>query len=165
MEDKFVLISSDKQKFIISQIEFDLIFGALEDGAKYIRLQKSLLPLNMAPTIIPFARWYAQELERLVLTGKRLCRKCLKIMTITDKCDCWQATGKGKSQDAFLAPKEQMSGIVSDFAKKMSFPELTEADRAAIALENANTEEPTEYIERGGSDGYIDPESGEEHFS
>jgi hypothetical protein len=160
MENRFVLITPEKTKFILQDNERASVFAAIQAGEKQIILQNEMIPLHITPLIITFSRWYAQELERLALMEKRLCKKCLKIMAIQDKCDCWEHQGKGKEQDAFVAPAEMIKSI----ADKMSFPKLTEAERASI--EPALTEaEPTKYIEEGGADGYVDPDSGEKHFS
>lgn len=157
MEDqKYVLITIDKIKYILNEKEKAGVFSAIQSGEKQIVIQGEMVPLHVTPAVILFSRWYAQELERLANSGKRLCKKCLKIMQIDDKCACWEEMGKAVKQDAFIAPPEQTSGL-------FSWPKLTEADKEQIKIEEAARRPIFNYTSNNEIDGYID-EEGIEHF-
>ncbi len=155
--EKYILITAAKLKYILSEKEKQAVFTAISEKEKQVVIQGEMIPLHITPSVVKFERWYAQELERLALSGKRLCKKCLKIMDIVDKCSCWEETGTGKKQDAFIAPTEQIKQITD----KWSFPALTEEDKIGIEEDEEKRLAAPQYTENG----YIDKESGEEMHS
>lgn len=157
---KYVLTTPEKQRLLISQEEYNGVIMALDTNKKYAVIQGHIIPLSIAPTVSPFANWYATENERLANSGKRLCRKCLKQMDIFDKCPCWEVMGKGEQQNAFIASK--LPQLMSGWHK---WPELTDEDRRQIDEENSIDPSITRYVEDGEIDGYIDPYTGETMYS
>lgn len=163
-KDKFILITAEKQKFLISQKEYDGIWEAIKGNDKYARVQNCVISLAITPTIVSFGRWYAQEEERLATMNKRLCRICFKIMDVSDKCQCWMTTGRGKKQNAFEAPAEQLEkfGVKENLKKleeKFSWPKHYEENpMPAISA-------PEPVVENEIVDYQIDPETGEKLYS
>lgn len=158
----FVLITAQKQRLIISQKEYDALLDCLNKGQKFVVIQNHLMSLAIAPSVTPFASWYATENERLANSGKRLCRKCLKQMEIMDKCSCWTVMGKGKIQEAFVL-SDEIKKFIADYSKKFSWPKLLEEENMQIEIEEAAR--IPQYVERSGHLGYIDEESGEELYT
>ena len=122
-----VLITHDKLKFLLNTAECQLFLGAIKNNDKAFVLQRydnAVIPLHITPTLIPFEIWYAQENERLALTHHRLCKKCMSIMHIEDKCACWES-GKGEEKNAFVAKlPEQVKKTLAKIAETKAFREV-----------------------------------------
>ena len=158
---KFVLITSDKLKYIINEGEYNALLEAINrnDKAFIIRKYKALIPLHITPSIAPLEIWYAQENERLALTHHRLCKKCLRIMLIADKCVCWPKTGKSEKGNAFMNElPPTLKNALAEIASRKVFPKLDEADKSGIEFNNNRGVEPPRMVEDGGVEGYVDEE-------
>lgn len=103
--NNFVLITPEKVRLLISETEYKAYLKALNSKAKFIMIQQSLIPLQVLPTVFPFDTWYANENERLAMTGKRLCKLCLCIMSMYDSCPCWSEKGRNEAKNAFKQPQ------------------------------------------------------------
>lgn len=147
MYGKYVLTTVDKTRYVLDECEKDAVFHAVAEREKMVIIQGDMVPLHVTPSVIKFERWWASESEKLIVSGKKLCRDCFKVYYINDVCKCWQKV-LGKKQNAFIAEK---TDLVKDF------PQLTEEDKFKIESEQA----PVAYIENGGADGFIDSETGE----
>lgn len=166
---KYVLITHDKLKFIIDDENYMAFLKAIEnnDKAFVIKKYKAVVPLHITPTIIPLEVWYPQENQRLALTHHRLCKKCLSIMHIQDKCSCWEETGKDEDKNAFIQKlPDSVTEAVNEIANKKTFPQLDKFEKAEVEeqekklrLANANKA----ICEQEGV--YIDPETGERFYS
>lgn len=93
---KYFLITSDKYKFEITEAQKAAIIKAINRGDKLLELQDSVISLAITPTIIEHSRWFAQENERLKVSGKRLCKKCNLIMDVDTGCICWHKNERGE---------------------------------------------------------------------
>lgn len=156
---KYIIITGSKKKFLISEKESKAVINALNKDAKFVMLQGQIIPLQIIPEILKFETWYIQENERLRLTNKRLCKKCLRTMEmIGPGCDCWNRNS-GKGQNIFKPQlpesiKKQIQGTIKEF------PKLEEGE---IIEEN---KKQADYIEGpDGELGYKDEESGETMYS
>jgi len=166
---KYVMTTTDKTKFILSEEEKEAVFKAVLNGKqKQIVVQGQMIPINIAPTIITMERWWSQENERLALTHHRLCKNCLSIMHIQDKCPCWKTMGKGELKSGIEAPllPQGVADTIQQLADKKAFPQLDRFDRAKLEdeekqarLANANRAISTQ------EGAYIDPETGETFYS
>jgi len=126
----YVLVSATKKRYALDDIEYQKVLKAIEDDDKAVMVQGSVIPLHITPEVMPFEVWFPQENERLALSGKRLCKKCLCIMDIQDKCSCWKEMGKGEVKSGFQLPvlPENVKQAVKQIAKKKSFPKVVQAD-------------------------------------
>jgi len=158
----YILYTHDKRKFIINETEKEAAFKAVMNSEKALFLHGEMIPLQIAPTIMKFERWYTQENERLAMTDRRLCKKCLSIMSIFDSCACWENTGKGEEKNAIAGV---LSESLNKLAESKKFPALTEEDKEDIEAEKKALNEAPEYVEIGGQLGYKDEESGEIMYS
>lgn len=157
---KYILITAEKMRYAISEKEKSAVFEAIKNHESHVVLQGEMIPLQIIPTIVSFQRWWASESEKLIVSGKKLCRICLKIYYINDVCKCWDST-LSKKQNAFKAVNEELPTVVQKaLGAFKDFPQLTEGDKAQLSESN-----PQNYLEKRGFDGYIDEESGEEIFS
>ena len=68
----YILITSDKIKFILNETEKEGVIRAVAKGDKFVLLQDSMIPLTIPPVVIDAERYYAQENERLATMNKRL---------------------------------------------------------------------------------------------
>ena len=159
----YILTTANHQRLLINKNEYDGLIGALNEDKKFVVMQGHVISLALAPSVSPFANWYATEAERLAVSGKRLCKICLKIMGISDKCGCWEVQGLGKKQDAFVALPDELKQLAHGAIK--SFPKLTEEDKFRLESEEALRQALPEHIEnKNGQLGYVD-EAGEEQYS
>lgn len=126
---KYVLITADKTKFIVSKEERDSVLQSVNSGAKAILIQDTLISLAIAPSVIPFDRWWAQQEDDLARSEKRRCKKCLRIFSAEGVCPCWESGG-GKERDAFVAPLKELQGI-----KLLGWPELTNFEKSQVLYE------------------------------
>ena len=101
---KYKMLTSDRVKFDLTEEERIAINKALVAGQKFAIIQGCTISLAIAPTILPFDTWVANENERLVTSGKRLCKKCYKIMDVESGCTCWHKNERGDLPA--LLPKE-----------------------------------------------------------
>lgn len=156
---KYILITHDKLKFILDDENYEKFLEALakNDKAFVIKKYKTVIPLHITPTVVPFEIWYTQENERLALTHHRLCKKCLSIMAIEDKCTCWREQGTGEEKNAFVGIlPESVKERLGKITESKSFPKLDNWDKGQIEVEEAKRNKP-----RLGEGWYEDPETGE----
>lgn len=134
---KYILITHDKIKFILSEMEYKAIIQVIAAGKKQVMVQGELIPLNIIPSVVKFERWYAQENQRLALTNYRLCKKCLSAMRIDNVCACWDEKGLGEDKNAFIEIDlpQSVKQIISGIAKSKQFPALSSEDIADIEAE------------------------------
>jgi|SRR3990167_100354 len=161
----YVLITHDKTRLLLTQDQAKQVFEAIQAGEKYIIIQSQMIPLHIIPTVLEVEVWYTQENEKLRISNRRLCKKCLSIMDILDVCDCWEKKSKGYKKNSFRQPvlPEEVLKLLREKAKVMEFPKLTAEDKAQIEAEDIK--EPVEYVDRGGQLGYKDPDTGEVTYS
>lgn len=95
---KYKMITSDRVKFDLTEEERNAVNKALVAGQKFVIIQGCTISLAIAPTILPFETWIENENERLVTSGKRLCKKCYKIMDVETGCVCWNKNERGEEQ-------------------------------------------------------------------
>lgn len=157
----YVMITIQKMRYLLSEKEKNAVFDDIQDGKPCTVVQGEMIPLQAPPTIVSFPRWWAAENERLAVSGKRLCKKCLKVMDAAGSCVCWKQNG-GEKQDAFVAVPEEILKIVHAGAK--SFPELTDEDKFQIEVEQFDVNKTPQLVSQNGMMGYINPETGEEMF-
>lgn len=153
--ERFVMFTSNKQRFLINQAERDAIIQSVSAGEKMIVIQGELISLQIIPEIVSFERWVVNEENRLANFGKRLCRLCFNAMK--DVCQCWPNQSTGKEQNAFFLPKESIKEIAESF----QWPNISKTGQALIAEDGGRQSIPNNQL----IDGYIDPESGEEIYS
>lgn len=94
---KYLLITSDKFKFEITEAQKAAIIKAINRGDKLLEIQDSVISLAITPTIIEYSKWAEQENERLKLYDKRLCKKCGQIMAVESGCICWHKNERGEA--------------------------------------------------------------------
>lgn len=159
----YVVETINRARYIISEKEKEALFLAIANRETHAILQGDMIPLSAPPSVVLFERWYAKEVERLAVSQKRLCKKCLKVIGISDRCPCWDSEN-GKSQNAFIALPQEITVALRSAIR--SFPSLAKADEARIEFENSQFNKPKKYIQQGGElVGHIDEETGEEMFS
>lgn len=100
MAKAFVIITSEKIRYLVSEKTRDDLFDAIQQGEKYYIVQGDMIPLNITPTVISIERFYQQECERLKSKGQKLCKRCLKVCDISCGCPCKESREK---DDAFIA--------------------------------------------------------------
>lgn len=163
---RYVLITSDRLKYILNEEENKKVVQAILRNDKAALIQDSVIPLHITPAITPFEVWYAQENERIALTGHRLCKKCLRTMEIQDKCTCWQEQGKGENKNAFKEPvlPESVHEAIKQMADKKNFPQLSEIEKLEVENEEKLLQRPTCNADDKG-DYYEDSETGEKTYS
>lgn len=98
---QYVMITSSKVKFLLDEKEKTAVYQAVADGKKMVIIQGAMIPTNIAPTVIPYQTWAAQENERLFVYKKRLCRKCGSVMDLRSGCICWAKNDSKKRKDPF----------------------------------------------------------------
>lgn len=163
---QYVLITPNKMKLLLSQQENMAVQRAIVNNDKAVFVQGATISLNIVPEIYPVEIWYAQENERLANNGKRLCKKCLSIMNIDDKCTCWTEMSKGDDKNAFKSElPESVKGAVKQIAENKSFPKITELDIEQEKLLSGEFKHKPKMITGEDDDGswYID-ESGEKMY-
>lgn len=160
--DRYILMTADKSKFVLNEKERETVFNAIQNGDAFVALRKEMISLQIIPTIITLERWWSQENERLAVSGKRLCKKCLGVMTIQDKCACWEVQGKGEIKHGIETPKLP-GGIdesLKEIANKKSFPKLGNWEKGQVEVEEKAIEKLP-----SGEGWYTDPETGETFYS
>lgn len=118
--DKFILITHDKMRFVLTPQEYKGFMQAVTDKAQFVIIQGAFVGLQLLPSITPFPVWYAAETERLAVSGKRLCHLCACVMAISDRCRCWPEMGVDADKNAFIAPlpesiQKMLAGAVKPF--------------------------------------------------
>ena len=152
---EYVLITSDKIKYILDENEYKGAVEAIARNDKVIVLRGSVIPLHITPLITPFEVWFSQESERLALTHHRLCKKCFCIMATGDDCTCWERS-KGENKNAFGAQlPEMVKQTLKEIAAKKAFPKVE-------VLEPADSSRLSSGSDDGG-DYYLD-ENGEKCY-
>ena len=162
VETFYVMETINKARYLINENEKNALYEAIRQHENHVVLQGEMIPLSAPPAVMKFARWYAKENERLAVSLKRLCKKCLKVIGIQDRCLCWKSE-QGKNQDAFIALPDEIRGIIHGAAR--GFPALTPGEKAQIEYEKSQMPNQVRQIETSGVDAYIDAETGEEIFS
>ena len=144
MYEKYILTTIDKTRYVLSESEKDAVFKAIVEREKMVIIQGDMVPLHVTPSIVKFDRWWASESEKLIVSGKKLCRDCFKIYYVNDVCKCWQKV-LGKKQNAFIAEKEELPSLIKQAADIVkSFPVLTDDDKMKIEAE----QNPVQYTQR-----------------
>lgn len=121
---KHVLITSEKVKYFISDNEKNHVYGLIKAKEKYAVIQGDLIPLNITPSIISFDRWFENESKYLAMKSKKMCKRCLKLLDVDERCDC-------KPKQLQLEERGQQPPVSADvlkksrdeIAKKFSWPE------------------------------------------
>lgn len=140
---KYVLTTHDKLRFILDDDNYSEFLKALQENSKayVIKKYKAVIPLHITPSVVPFEIWYAQENERLALSNHRLCKDCLCIMNIFDKCKCWKEMGVGEEKNAFVGKlPESVKLMLEQTVSPNGFPQVTnkeiykETDWAKVSL-------------------------------
>jgi hypothetical protein len=121
---KYVLITSEKIKYFISEQEKNHIFGLIDQKDKFAMIQGDIVPLHITPSVIKFERWFENESKFLALKSKKMCKRCLKLIDLDERCDC----GPKHLQLAEKAEHEPISADVlkksrEQVAKKFSWPD------------------------------------------
>ncbi len=164
MIQRYVLKSSENQRMILNQLEFDAVWSALTKKEKFVRIQNTIISLTIPPAVTPIEQWMVNENERLASFNKRICRKCLSVMdAITNTCPCLQEKGIGREQHALIGNNAELEGGLKGI---FDWPELTEADKVGVEIEEKgitkfNREIPTQE----GPDFYYDEATGEKMYS
>lgn len=157
---QYILITAEKMRYAINESEKSAIFEAINNHESHVIVQGDMIPLQIIPTIVSFQRWWSNENEKLIVSGKRLCKLCFKIYYINDVCKCWSST-LSKKQNAFNALPDELPGVVKKALEAFKdFPQLTAGEKAELEYQ-----EGVKYIGGSNFDGYIDPEAGEEFYS
>lgn len=167
---KFVLVTSEKQRLLIDENEYKALVKAIDANKKYAIVQGFMIPLAIAPSISPFEAWYETETERLANSEKRLCKKCLKIMNIYDKCLCWEQQGTGREQHALkpILPdsvRERLSEISAQKSMPAAQAQITAQEAFAEYSRKPKITTPEVADGANGMLGYRDEESGEIFYS
>lgn len=84
----YVLTTGNGTRFLISEEESGIVFGAMKRNDKAVIIQGQLISLQIVPEIIKYDVWFAQENVRLGNQGKKLCKKCLGVVVIGGFCSC-----------------------------------------------------------------------------
>ena len=165
------MILPDKMKLLLNEEEKEAVIKAIQQGDSYVVLRGQMVSLQIIPTVLTFETWYTQENEKLALSGKRLCKKCLSIMAISDKCACWEG-GKGEERNAFKETPlpELVESAIKQITEKKSFPVLKNIDKSELLYREAKerlAQSRYEFYNDDGSgtDFYIDEETGEKRYS
>ena len=159
---KYVMIMADKNKFILNEDEKVGVFDAVQNGESFVFLKGEMVSLQIIPTVITIERWWSQENERLAVSGKRLCKKCLGVMMIEDKCPCWEVQGRGEIKHGIETPllPGTVKEAIQQVADKKSFPKLGNWEKGQVkAEEEAAKQLPS------GEGWYTDPETGERMYT
>lgn len=159
MEQKYILVTSEKARFFISQKEANAVLQSLEEKKKYVVIQGSIIPILIPPTVLDFGRWYATENDRLAVSGKRLCKICLKVMVIGDGCICWERN-MGLKQQAFKALPSELAPILQQITDKFTWHSLPSQNDETPAIAEPKYHETNDQVL-----GYEDEETGEILFS
>jgi len=158
----YVMETIQKARYLLNEREKQEVYEAIAEHESHVIIQGDMIPLAATPSIMSFSRWWAKENERLAVSGKRLCKKCMKVMEMQDKCICWDSN-LAKKQDAFVALPEEVSRILH--SKVRSFPKLTTQDKLELEQQDQLRLTAPDYVEQTGGLGYRDKESGEIFFS
>lgn len=122
-----VLITGNKVKYFLSALEAQAVAKTIQSNGKMIMIQGDVVSLQIIPSIIEINRWYTQEMERLYLQDKTMCRHCFSI-TDSERCGCRDITDPSRILEA---QKENYQPVR---------PETIAAVRAKLnKLKNENT--------------------------
>lgn len=152
---KYILVTHDRLRFILDEGNYASFLKAIKnnDKAYVVGKYKTVIPLHITPTVMPFEIWYAQENEKLAMSGKRLCKKCLSIMEFKDGCICWKMK-KGEKKNAFIGEVPQMAkDAINKIAESKSFPKVSQLD---VDLEEKPDKRRLKTGSDGGGDFYLD---------
>jgi len=161
---KYIMTTGGKEKFVLTENEAEAIKRSVRNGDAFTVIKGEMVSLQIVPSVIRLERWYAQENERLALTHHRLCKKCLSVMQIADKCPCWKESGKSENKHAFVAPElpDSVKESVRKVSSGMGFPGLSDGEKAEVEAEDLAMDKRLTMPAPGG--GFIDKDTGEVHY-
>jgi len=98
MAEKYIMVTHDKFKFLLTDEQYKVAVQSLMKGDKFLFIQDSMIPLSLAPTILPIQKWKDSENDRLATSSKRICNNCLSVRDNESRA-CYTCSSRNREKE------------------------------------------------------------------